>query len=191
MDMSNSFNVATTQGHAFFVYGDDVERLDIISEYFRQGLDKNELCIFVTPETTKEAITNFKKRNLDVRDSIEQGSLRIFEMNSTYLPNGQFVAEYMLSNVRTFIEESKAQGFSGLRTAGEMSWLNDYPESSEQAADYERKVNDLVEPNSNFVGLCLYPMRQQNNGCIKMAASTHPTFILDDQAHRNPAFAVA
>lgn len=189
--MRNDFNTTTTRGHAFFVYGDDNERLNIITEYFRQGLENNELCIFVTPEAPKEVVKNFGKKDLDLRGAVDEGAFRIFEMNSTYLPNGQFVAEYMLSNIRIFLEESKLQGFSGLRTAGEMAWLIEHPELHQEATLYEKEVNDVAKPDANFVGLCLYPLEEQHEEIINQAAETHPSFILDGQAHRNLAFAFA
>ncbi|MBW3568996.1 MEDS domain-containing protein, partial [Candidatus Parcubacteria bacterium] len=114
-----TFDKATTQGHTCFFYTDAVDRFGVLAQYFKQGLDKNELCIFVTAESQDDTIHYFMNAGLDVSKPVKDKALRIFEMNSTYISNGRFVTEYMLNNVSNFIDNAKEKGYSGLRTAGE------------------------------------------------------------------------
>ncbi len=60
MNKHNKFDSVSTQGHAFFMYGSDDERLKLLADYFREGVEKNELCIFVTPEMPSQVIKQFK-----------------------------------------------------------------------------------------------------------------------------------
>lgn len=188
MKKHNKFNKQTTQGHAFFLYSSTEERLSLIAEYFQQGLANNELCIFVTPETPRQAIESFARVGLDVGEAVAQGSLRIFEMNETYLPDGHFVSDYMLNNVSNFMEDAKAQGYSGLRTAGEMSWLDAHPEAMKEAVTYEAGVNGLNEPKPAFTGLCLYPIRDGFDETFQGAMRTHPSFIYNGEVRPNPHY---
>lgn len=181
----------TTQGHALFLYSDAAERLAVIAQYFKQGLANNELCILVTADSKAVTVQNFKKIGFNVTESLKNKALRIFEMNATYLPNGQFVTDYMLSNVSSFIESAKEEGYNGLRTAGEMCWTKEHPEAVDDAIDYEHKVNGLAPAGSNFIGLCLYPMQDVYSKIIQGAVRSHPSFIYDGHIRSSPYYGAA
>lgn len=178
----------TTHGHAAFLYSSPEERLELIAHYFQEGLAKNELCIYVTSEQPDDVAFKFIKLGFNVRRPLKDGALRIFEMNETYLPNGHFVADFMLANVSSYIEEAKELGHTGLRTAGEMSWIYDHPKYSNDAREYEARVNELSKDHPEFVGLCMYPVHDHFARVIHDTADTHPSFIHDGKIQLNPMF---
>jgi hypothetical protein len=94
----------------------------------------------------------------------------------------------MLNNVRLFIEEAENLGYAGIRTAGEMSWLDEHPEAIDEATDYEYRVNGLSTPHDNFVGLCLYPAQSAFTSILTGAARSHPTYIHNSRVRPNPHF---
>lgn len=186
-----TINKTTTKGHACFFYTDITDRYTVLTQYFKDGLVNNELCIFATADSTASTIQNFLKAGLDIRDSVENKSLRIFEMKATYTPNGKFVADYMLNNVRDFIKSAEKEGYSGLRTAGEMTWTKDHPEAVDDAINYEHKINGLCTDETNFIGLCLYAMKDDYSKVMRGAVRSHPSFIYDGQVKTNPYFVPA
>lgn len=173
-------------GHLLFLYESRQERLQTLTEYFGDGLAKGDLCVFVTPDTPKKVLRDFRSVGLDAKEAVEKGSLRIFEMVKTYLPHGKFVADYMLLNVANFIMEAKTRGYTGLRTAGEMAWLYGRPELLADATRYESQVNELNASNPQFTGLCLYPVRKGTSDILDSALKTHPSYIYDGTARTNP-----
>ena len=175
----------TSQNHVLFMYDSREERMRVLAEYFGDGLKRGELCIFVTPDPEQTA-ENFRVVGLDVRQAIEKGSLRVFEMGETYLPSGKFAADFMLSNVKRFIKDAKAGGYKGLRTAGEMSWLHDHPEFVVSATKYEEQISGLAGDHSEFTVLCLYPLRESPGDVLDTAMRTHPSFIYDGTVQMNP-----
>jgi hypothetical protein len=183
---ANGTPVRDVHGHVLFVYEGREERLKIVAEYFRDGLAKGELCIFVTLDPPRKVVSDFQSVGVDVKEAVERGKLRVFEMVQTYLPHGQFVANHMLSNVADFIHDAKAKGFTGLRTAGEMAWVYDHHESLTDATEYEYDVNGLSDDNPEFVGLCLYPLREGSGEVLDSALKTHPSFIYDGTLRTNP-----
>ena len=168
------------------MYESRQERLQTLAEYFGEGLAKGELCVFVTPDTSKKVIKDFRSTGLNIAKAVQNGDLRIFEMLKTYLPHGKFVADFMLLNVANFIMEAKAKGFTGLRTAGEMAWLYDRPEFVADATDYESQVNDLNTDSPEFTGLCLYPVHKGSSAIIDGALKTHPFYMYDGIRQTNP-----
>lgn len=183
-----TFDITATGGHLCFLYESPEERLRVLAEYFEEGLAQHDLCILVVPEEVAEITRRFQSIGFDVATPIKEGTLRVFEMKSTYLPHGKFVAEYMLHNVEHFIEDAKKQGYHGLRTAGEMSWINDYPEFIKDAERYEADVNTLTSPDSPFIGVCLYPVQNSRQEVLMSARHTHPSYIYNSEALPNPLY---
>lgn len=175
-----------SHGHLLFLYESPDERLQTLGEYFRDGLAKGELCVFVTPHSSRKVVKDLKSVGLNVATAVKQGHLRIFEMEKTYLPHGKFVADYMLLNVANFIMEAKAKGYTGVRTAGEMAWLYEHPEFLADATHYESQVNELNAANPAFTGLCLYPVRRGFGKILDSALRTHPSYVYDGTPRTNP-----
>jgi hypothetical protein len=180
-----SITRSNTHGHAAFLYNTSEERFEVLAKYFKEGLKNGELCVFVTADKPDDAADKLLEEGLDVREPIQTGQLRIFEMNDTYLPDGRFAANYMLSNVSNYIKEAKSLGYKGLRTAGEMSWIYEHPEFIEASHDYEDRVNDLGEQNPNFIGLCLYPIQDHFAKVLHDVSDTHPSFIYHGEPMAN------
>jgi len=181
---------AHTHGHTAFLYQTAQERLKLLAEYFKQGLKAHELCIFVTPESEKQVIQDFKEYALDVTSAIKSGALRVFEMEDTYLPHGSFVRNYMLTNVTNFAEDAQREGYRGIRTAGEMSWLNRTPEAVADALDYEQDIDEFAGSNKTFVGMCLYPVHDTDSEVLSGAFNTHASVIFDDDLNVHPSKAI-
>jgi len=185
MVKSSMLDKVTTGGHVCFFYESAEERLQLLANYFQEGLAEHELCVFVTPERPAEVIKKFKAFDLDITQAIKDGDLRIFKMDATYVPDGRFAADYMLQNVRNFIEDAKNQGYRGLRTAGEMTWLQQHLDQLQEAMKYEGAVNTLTVDSPKFTGLCLYPVKDSSTQVFIGAMHTHPLFIYDGETRAN------
>ena len=183
---SNHATGRDAHGHILLVYEDHDERLRLLAEYFGEGLANNELCVLVTPGPLDRVINDLRSAGLDAQQAANDDRLRIFEMTDTYLPHGKFIANYMLQNVTDYIAEARNKGFSGVRTAGEMSWLYGLPEFFEAADQYERMVTELGSNNPQLTGLCLYPVRQGSGRILDDALHTHQSIIYDGTLRTNP-----
>jgi hypothetical protein len=190
--MRKTFSTNTTDsgGHAAVFYEKPAELWRLLAEYFHTGFDQNELGILVTKFTPKQVLSSLKLAGLDVSHRISKGDLRIFNMEDTYLPGGLFVADFMMKNVLNFIEDAHTQGYNGLRTAGEMNWLHDHPDSQAEAEVYEKGVNETVDQHPEFTGICLYAMQQGQKPAtdLKAVLDRHPSYFYDGELHGNPAF---
>lgn len=188
MKMPTNFDKDNTAGHLCFLYKDEQERLELITDYFRQGLSNKELCIFATPYSKEQTVQDFLRYDLDIGGALKNGDLLIFEMDSAYLPHGHFAADYMLGNVQSFINDAKAQGFNGLRTAGEMSWLASHPEAETEAIIYEHKVNTLDPVGFSFIGLCAYDSNDTSDELIEDLQKSHPTLFMGGSLVQSPLY---
>ena len=163
--------------HVLFAYESDEEQIRMLAEYLKDGLANNELCVYVTPSSKKQIIKELKAAGLNVQSAVDDGRVRIYDMNETYLPDGTFSRDYMLDNVSKFLGDAASEGYNGLRTAGTMTWLYDHPEYADEADHYEHLVNDLKVKHPDFTGLCLYPVRRGSSKVIDKAMHSHPSII--------------
>lgn len=164
--------------HQAVFYASNNERLTFLAAYFKKGFEANELCILVSELSRSRAINGFRRAGLDITPYLESGQLRIFMALQTYLGDGRFVAAFMLQNVQQFSEEAERQGFRGLRTAGDMSWLSDHQDAHDEAMLYENQVDDFIK-YSAMKGLCLYSLEACSPELVKNAMHAHPRMALD------------
>lgn len=84
----------------------------------KKGSPKVNYAFLQPLNDPKDVVSKFKAEGCDVQDALTEGSLRIFEITETYLPNAHFSATCMLQNVRSFLRDAESKGYKGLRTAG-------------------------------------------------------------------------
>lgn len=169
-------------------YSNSEELWRVLADYFHTGLEQGELGILVTHFSPKEIAQGFSKLGFDIKQPLMKGDLRIFNMIDTYLPDGRFVADFMMGNVLNFIEDAKQLGYSGLRTAGEMGWLDDHPQYHGEAIYYEDSVNGLVSENPSFTGICLYSTKDDLSPSMEMKSvlNAHPSYFYNGELIKNP-----
>lgn len=180
--------VARQGDHVAVFYHSPAERLAFLIKYFEEGLSQNELCIYVAQASARKVATDFKKCGLDIGQHLASGQLCIFEMNKTYFPDGKFMTDYMLRNVSAYISDAQQSGYNGLRTAGEMAWINKNEEFELESIIYEDAVNLLGNGVQKFTGTCLYPFNAKFAHLAKNALSTHPVFYYNGVLRANPDY---
>lgn len=182
------FDRSSTKGHSCYIYEGEEDRFKLLAQYFEQGLKNNELCVLVTAEFEEDAIHSLTSHGLDTDKYVRNKSLRIFQIIPTYIQNGRFIADFMIANVSNFILSAQNEGFRGIRTAGEMNWMKDYPETSEEALSYEARVDGLISRSPDFVGLCLYQMNDHKSQLLDAVAKVHPTIIQNRTLRLSPSY---
>jgi hypothetical protein len=180
--------LARSGDHVAVFYQTPEERLELLTAYFRRGLENNEMCLYVSEDDATQVIRGFRDNGLSIRPHIASGQFRLFEMTETYLADGHFMTDYMLQNVASYIQDAKDTGYNGLRTAGEMSWLSGSPESELEAIIYENAVNLLGDGTKTFTGTCLYPLSEDTKSFVLDALNSHPVFFYDGLLRTNPVY---
>ena len=159
--------------HKVFIYKTKSDRHSFLASYFKEGLSEGNLCIFVSPEPQEKVVEVFNGYGLDISNALESGAFRLYDMNETYLPHGEFVTALMIRNVERFIRDAEKAGYSGLYTAGEMTWVYQESHFWHELEEYETEVNALQRRHRSFTALCLYPTRK-STFVEDIVMKTHP-----------------
>lgn len=93
----------------------------------------------------------------------------------------------MIGLLRQAEAEALAEGFSGLRVLGEMTWALGPEMTSDQLIEFEALFNQFLD-NSRTLGLCLYHRERFDPAVIHDILRTHPVAILGELVCPNPYY---
>lgn len=143
--------------HFCMFYQTKEDLISILTPYFKVGLENNELCMWVTSEPleTSDAEMSLRKvvRNLD--DYIQQGQIEILDFRQWYITLDGFEPDRVLQGWIEKEKQAVENGFTGLRLAGNTSWLA--KEDWGKFAEYEARINEIIG-DYRMIALCSYPL---------------------------------
>jgi hypothetical protein len=126
--------------------------------YFKQGLEKNEACVWLVGDLTVEEARNALAAAVpSLERYMAKGQMQIVHYTALYTnPNGTVKPADQLSDQFAELGSTvTAKGFRGLRASGSVSWINN-EESMSRFMDYETKVNCAIQ-DSRIMAVCTYP----------------------------------
>jgi hypothetical protein len=144
--------------HVCQFYDSKEDQLKMLVPYFKQGLERNEACVWLVGDLTIEEARNALAAVVpDLEAYLAKGQMQIRHYTEFYTnPNGTVKAPDQLSYQFAAMGSSvTAEGFAGLRASGSVSWVKD-AESMSRFMEYETKVNLAIQ-NSRIMAVCTYP----------------------------------
>jgi MEDS: MEthanogen/methylotroph, DcmR Sensory domain len=175
--------------HICVFYRDESYLLDLLAPYLAEGLQRGEKCFCAQK---REHVEQIKERlvylGINLNDELRRGSLEIHTQDEVYFSTGAFSPEEMMRLLNKAITGAKASGFTGLRTAGEMSWAAYGRCDCDQLLSYEAQVDEAF-PGQPVVGMCQYDMRcfspevlarvlERHSSGLAETGSRHSTFTI-------------
>ena len=141
--------------HFCQVYHSTQDLLDILAPYFRTGLESNEYCIWITksPQDSGEIMRGLKRLLGDITKYKKTGQLEVASYEDIYFRGGVFDPQRVLNDVSARFQQALSKGYSGLRIAGEGTWLA--KTNWEKFIEYEKQVDDAIH-NSRALALCVF-----------------------------------
>lgn len=146
--------------HVCQFYNDKDELTKMLVPYFKQGLERNEACVWLVGDlTVAEAKNALAAVVPDLDDYLAKGQMQIRHYTELYTnPNGTVKPAGELSDQFAALGSTVASnGYTGLRASGSVSWVTN-EESMARFMDYETKVNCAIQ-NSRIMAVCTYPAR--------------------------------
>src|ERR1700733_4976531 len=109
--------------HACLLYETSDDQLAAMVPFFKDGLARNERCLYVADDRTVDEVKAYlSEAGIDVSSEIGAGRLDGLNKGQTYLKDGAFDPDAMIAFLGNTLDETMADGFAGLRGAGEMTW---------------------------------------------------------------------
>ncbi|MDB6169312.1 MAG: Sensory transduction histidine kinase [Verrucomicrobia bacterium] len=144
--------------HVCQFYNDKADLVKMLVPYFKQGLERNEACVWLVGDLTVEEAKNALAAAVpDIERYMAKGQMLIRHYTELYTnPDGTVKPPDQLSDQFAAMESTVGpKGFAGLRASGSVSWV-DNEESMSRFMAYETKVNCAIQ-NSRIMAVCTYP----------------------------------
>jgi hypothetical protein len=171
--------------HICVFYRTESALLEILTPYIAEGLRKGERCFCVqTNEVMRRLTLDLQFIGVNVEREIARGALEFHTENEIYFENGSFDGNAMIQRLMRAVEESVKAGFTGFRSAGELTWAARDTTHCKQVIGYEKMVEQCY-PGKRAVGLCQYRMSAFDPRVLDALLETHRIHLIEpDSASR-------
>jgi len=142
----------------FYTHKEDL--VEMLVPYFKQGLEKNDACVWLVGDLTVEEAGNALAAAVPRLDRyMAVGQMQIRHYSDLYTnPDGTVKpADTLRDQFAEMGSTVRAQGFSGLRASGSVSWI-DNDDAMSRFMEYETKVHCAIQ-DSRMMAVCTYPAR--------------------------------
>lgn len=174
--------------HVCMYYETPAEQLAVVSAYIRQGLARQERCLYVAHDRgLNEVAAALQSAGVEVGLEQQRGALVLKTVDDVHLENGRFDRAATLGFFTDAVEQAINDGFTGLRTAAEMTWIPDGAPGADRAFDHEAEMNEFY-PDSHALGLCQYDRLRMRPETLDEALKTHPRVLVGSRLSGNPYY---
>jgi hypothetical protein len=158
--------------HLILLYASPEDKHFVLFTYIKAGLERGEAAAYVASQETPQQIRiAMQEYGIDVKRYESNGALRIIDYRNWYIIGGGFDPSRTLDYWKKLIDESKKNGFKGLRVTGEVSCFFDN-EIVEDLMEYENSLHKKLE--IPMMAICAY-----DKALFKQQAAGHdPTEVI-------------
>jgi hypothetical protein len=146
--------------HICQFYNRKEDLVKMLVPYFKQGLEKNDACLWLVSDLTVEEARNALAAVVPTLEYyMANGQMQIGHYTEFYTnPNGMVKpADELRDQFAEIGSIVMAKGFSGFRASGSISWISG-EESMSRIMDYETKIHSAIQ-DSRMIAVCTYPTR--------------------------------
>ena len=146
--------------HVCQFYQEKKDLLELLVPYFKQGLERNEACVWMVGDLTVEEARKALSAvvpNLD--EYLGSGQMRILHHSALYTATDGSVkpADTLRDEFTALGASVRESGFNGLRASGCVGWV-DTDSAMSRFMEYETKVHCAIQ-DSRMMAVCTYPAR--------------------------------
>jgi len=165
--------------HTCLFYRSEDALMEVLTPYVGEGILKGERCFCAQkPEILKRLIYDLRFLGLDTDKEIKRGALELHTENEAYFPNNRFEPLVMMEMLTRSIAETAEKGFTGFRSAGELSWAVQGRNECDQIIEYEQMV-ERAFPGRPAIGLCQYAVNAFTPEVLELVLETHRLHLSD------------
>jgi PAS domain S-box-containing protein len=171
--------------HVCLIYDTLAEQVAALAPFIRAGLERGERCVYVCDDNTDAQIAEaLGGAGVEVERELGRGGLRLLTRHDAHMAGGEFSPQAMIDLLRGMETEALADGFTGLRLSGEMTWALGPEAGCDRVAEYEALLNRFFA-GSRALAICQYNRERFSAEVIEQALQTHPVAVVGDRVISN------
>lgn len=143
--------------HLSLFYENRRELYDVLTLYFKHGLENNEFCMWVVSPSDIEGVLGALHRNVPGFDRyLERGQIEVISYTEWYLrEDGSLDLSRATNGWLWKMNQALARGYDGMRIAGDTVWLEKKDWNSFD--EYECIVHGLIR-QCRILAICTYDL---------------------------------
>ena len=171
---------------AFFSSPD--EEYAVLGPFFQEGFECGEKAVhLLNPSDYARHVERLGALGMSVTAYQGNGQLELLSWYDTYLAGGYFDPDRMLQAIQATISAAREAGFPRVRLMGHMDWALDGKLASDLLAEYETRVNEVLE-RSKQPAICVYDLSRMSGQMMMDVLRTHPLTLIGGVLHENPFY---
>jgi anti-anti-sigma factor len=111
---------------------------------------------------------------VDVAQTLKESQLALATSAESYLATGAFDPDTCIAQWKEIAKRAVADGYSGLRVAGDMGWVARGVAGCERIVEYEWRLQDEVFAAAPVAGMCEFDMRRFPPSALEWIHNVHP-----------------
>ena len=166
------------------------EQWGLLRMHLLDHLNSEAKTVYIYQRDKQQLLTWLRNENLDPEDLINRGVLELHNSADTYLKDGYFSTDRMLSFWQNIIDRHNISGTKRLFLTGEMGWASSGVQGCEQLVPYEAALDAMLEVTLWVSVICQYPVYQFSGSTVYDNLCIHTHVQLPDRLENGlgPAF---
>lgn len=177
--------------HICIFYRDEASLASTLVHYLADGLRRDERCFCAQkPHMIPQLLHGLDALGFDTAHETRRGALELHTEDEVYFTHGRFEPQLMTDMLEKSIDDALARGFTGFRTAGELSWALDAHRTDcsatmcDQLIDYEKMVERSF-PGKPAIGVCQYHAQRFPPHLLRQVLDSHRTALEETMVSSN------
>jgi hypothetical protein len=174
-------------GHVCLSHKTPEEKYDTLAGYILGGVVRGERCLYWGDAAGFSLVApHLEARRVPVSALRERTSLLVFD---PALLSGGGDLDAQTAAIRTAAATARAEGYTGLRVAGDPAAQVRARLTQDQLANFERALSALYL-ESRATGLCIFDHERTQPAQLELALCTHEVAIVGGRICLNPFFSL-
>lgn len=163
--------------HVCWTFEDDLVRDAVLAAHVRAGVRAGHKVVYFPHSSSPEQVLEgLSGAGVDVAALTAAGQLGVHSAREAYLGTGRFDPAAMINGCLDACARARAEGYPGLRLAGDMAWAAEPVAGGDRLGWYEARVNE-VYADGYAIGLCLYDGRLFPRSAMRPVLAAHPAAV--------------
>jgi anti-anti-sigma regulatory factor len=160
--------------HVCWTYGSDQEHREVLTGFLTQGLKRNERVVYLGRRYSEDTVLSYlRQAGVADKQFRRLGQLVIEDLHQAVLGDGEFQSERSARAFQQAAAQAVADGYRGLRVAGETASLVPGSLNALALVEHEFWVTPTVA-SAPLTALCGYDTRFCDPDCLLAAQAVHP-----------------
>ena len=174
--------------HVCAFFNSEEEEYRVLLPFIKDGFTCGHKAVHVVnPDRRGDHLQRLSAAGIDSPAAERNGQLEVHINTDTYLQDGRFDKERMLTAFEKIASGNAPGGYPLSRIVCRMDWAAEGPSHINDLIEFESRVNHIWEHHDDAV-ICTYHLGKFGGDTVIDIMRTHPMIIIGGILQRNPFF---